>query len=401
MPDFVPRTTVDPASPYVILEARRRRRDRGSQIAGDRIIGEVRYKDTARHTSDRLLFTLDNADGLILSDELLMSKGTLIRLKFGYPGYDRDAGDFVLKKRKPSGLNMTFECHEAKRNKASRKLNTRQWTEVRRSDVVRQVLQRMGYSGGFLEVDTSELVLPIIIQMREGDYQFIERLADEEAKEFWIDADGAHWIEPARNKKPSRKIRYPKGLLVVGNVIGDPMIEDFGANAPGRITLHGIDPLTGEEFTVRSSDSTDPNERVKGLVKLNETDELMTPDEGDEEASGNDGFEIVDNTGARSREEAKLEADTLYKEYRYGALKVKIPVIMDPHLRPRRTVEVLGLGPAVDGKFYVKEVNHSISAEAFATSVVELNKDGLNKKRRAKSDLRVNRNQGDPQRGAA
>jgi phage protein D len=401
VPDLYPQTTVDPASPYVILEMRRRKRDTPIRIDGDRITGEVRFKDTARHTSDKLEFTLDNSDGLIFADSLLMSKGTLIRLKFGYPGYDRDAGDFVIKKRKPSGINMTFECHEAKRSKISRTPNTRQWSEVRRSDVVRQILQRVGFSGSLLDVDDSELVLPIIIQMREGDYQFIERLADEEMKEFWIDADGAHWKEPARNKKPRRKIRYPKGLIVVGAVIGDPTIEDFSANAPGRITLRGINPLTGEEFEVRASDTDVPDEIVRGLVKLNETDDLMTPEDGDEEASGNDGYEIVDNTGARSREEAKLEADTLYKEYRYGALKMKVPIVMDPHMRPRRTIEVLGLGPAVDGKWYVKEVKHTISPNDFSKSEVELNKDGLNKKRKAKSDLNFSRNQHDPQRGAA
>jgi phage protein D len=401
MPGLFPQTTVDPASPYVILEMRRRKKDKPIQIDGDRVL-EVKYKDTARHTADRLTFTLDNADGLVLADPLLMRKGTLIRLRFGYPGLDRDAGDFVLKKRKPSGMNMTFECHEAKRSQISRKPNTRQWSDVSRSDVVRQILQRVGFSGSLLDVDNSELTsLPIITQMREGDYQFIERLADEEMKEFWIDADGAHWKEPARNKKPRRKIKYPKGLIVVGAVIGDPRIEDFSANAPGRITLRGINPLTGEEFEVRASDSDVPDEIVKGLVKLNETEDLMTPEDGDEEASGNDGFEIVDYTGARSKEEAKLEADTLYKEYRYGALKMKVPIVMDPHLKPRRTIEVLGLGSAVDGKWYVKEVNHTISPGQFATSEVELNKDGLNKKRKARSDLRFNRNQRDTQRGAA
>jgi len=373
----------DGASPFVILGKRKRRKDPDQSVYPERIL-QVNFKDTSRRSSNRLKIVLDNADGLLYGDDLLMRRGTLIHFRFGYPSSVRDAGDFVLKKRKPSGTNLELECHEAKRNKHSRKPNTRQWTDAKRSDVARHLLTRLGFSGGQLHVDESELVLPIITQFKQGDYQFLEDLADEEGKEFWLDDDGAHWEEPKRGQKPTRKHKYKRGLIGIGNVIGEPEIEDFGAHAPGRIRARGIDPVTGEEYVVSASDSVDPTEQVKGLIKLAETDGMMTPEEGDEFASGLEGYEIEENIGARTKAEAKLAVDTLYKKYRYGGLKVKIPLVGDPFLFPRTINEVWGLGPAVDGFFWVKEVNHSLQARSPFKTVVELNKDGLNRKRGGK-----------------
>jgi phage protein D len=373
----------DGASPFVILGARKRTKDDDRQVYPERIL-RVNFKDTSRKSANRLKIVLDNGDGLLFGDDLLMRKGTLIHFRFGYPSSHRDAGDFVLKKRKPSGLNLELECHEAKRNKHSRKPNTRQWPDAKRSDVARHMLGRMGFSGSQLHVDESDLVLPLITQYNQGDYQFLENLADEEGKEFWFDDAGAHWEEPKRGEKPSRKYKYKKGLIGVGNVIGDPIIEDFGAHAPGRIRARGIDPITGEEYVVTASDSTNPDEAVKGLIKLAETDGMMTPEEGDENASGNEGFEIEEFIAARTKAEAKVAVDTLYKKYRYAGLKVKIPLNGDPFIFPRTINEVWGLGPAVDGYFWVKEVNHELQPGSAFKTTVELNKDGLNRKRGGK-----------------
>ena len=81
--------------------------------------------------------------------------------------------------------------------------------------------------------------------------------------------------------------------------------------------------------------------------------------------------------------------DTLYKKYRYGALKVKIALIGDPYLFPRSIVEVWGIGGAVDGYFWVKEANHELSPGSGFRTTVELNKDGLNKKNKPKQTADV------------
>jgi phage protein D len=375
-----PKSLQDTASVFAILTKRRRRKDKGEQINPERVL-RIRFKDTSKRSSNRLVITLDNYDGLIYGDDLLMRKGTLIGFRFGYPSSDRDAGDFVIKKRKPNGTAIDLECHEAKRNKHSRKPQNRTWTDVRRSDVARHLLSRMGFSGSNLHVDDSELVLPHITQYKIADYQFLEDLADEEGKEFWFDDDGAHWEEPKRNQKPKNRYRYRKGLIGIGNVIGDPEIEDFSSHVPGRIRVRGIDPKTGEEYVVSASDSDDPQEKVKNLIKLASTDAFLTPEEGDQDASGNDGFEIEENIGARSKEEAKTAVDTLYKKYRYGGLKVKVPIIGDPFVFPRTIAELWGLGAAVDGYFWVKEVEHDLKPGQIYKTMVSLNKDGLNKKK--------------------
>jgi len=372
-------------SPFAIVGVRKRRRDSPLLVYQDRLLA-VKYKDTSRPQSDRLKITLDNKDGLLFGDDLLMRKGTLVSFKFGYPGYSRDVGDFVLKSRKSSGGHLVLECHEAKRTRHSRTPEDRQWSQIRRSDVATQVMTRMGFAASEIDVEMSDLVLPMITQHKIADYPFLESLARAEGKEFWTDQSGGHWKSAQRNQRPARKYRYRKGIIAVGNLAGEPKIEDFGHHCPGRITLRGIDPLTGEEYVVKASDpeSGSPEERVRGLIKLAESDALLSPDEGNTEAAGNDGFEIEENIGARSKAEAKNVADSLYKQYRYGALKIKVPLIGDPWLLSRQIIECWGIGPAVDGYFWTKELVHELAPARFFKTTAELTKDGLNKKNKVK-----------------
>lgn len=366
----------DLSDPYVICRIREKRGRQWRLLYQDRFV-RAHYKDTARRRTNRLELYFDNRDMSLFGDDVLMRKGSEISFTFGYPSRDRDAGIFVIKGHDASA-NLKVTCHERKRNKLGRLTKARYWEDAKRSEVVRLVLLQSGIPSASIEIDESALALPIITQTRESDLQLIERLAREEHKEFWLDKAGAHWVEPKRGQKPVKRFKVTKGLIGAGEITGYPKIESFGAGVPGRITLRGIDPLSGEEYTVHGDENSD------GLILLADTDDLETIEEGDAGARGNSGYEITRNVGSRSKAEAQILADSIYKEYRYGALKMKLPVRGDPWHLPRTITEIWGYGPFIDGYFWVKQVDHDIGARGFFKSELTLNKDGLNRKGKPK-----------------
>lgn len=366
----------DYSNPYVLLQIRAKRGREWNVLYPDRFL-RARYKDTSYRRSNRLELYFDNEDGALYGDDVLMRNGSIINFKFGYPGHDRDAGDFVIKDHKGQN-NLKVVCHERKRNRMARKPTSRVWEDAKRSEVVRLVLLQNGFESGAIEIDESTLVLPIICQNRESDIQLIDRLAREEHKEFWLDAKGAHWIDPKRGERPVKRFRKAKGIIGAEKITRMPNIDSFKAGVPGRITLKGIDPLSGEEYTVYG------DENSNGVVKLAETSDLQSVAVGDVEDGSDAGYEWTRNAGSRSKAEAQILADSLYKEYRYGALKMKLNVMGDPWHLPRTIIEVWGVGPMIDGYFWCKEVDHDITARGSYGCVLELNKDGLNKKGRPK-----------------
>lgn len=369
----------DLASPAVTLHGRRREKDKGVLLYPDRLIG-MKFTDTAYKRTNKVEVVFDNRDGLLSADNLLMKKGSLIRLGFGYPGAWRDAGDFVIKNRKPARGKLGVICHEFKRNKMSRTPPARHWYDAKRSDVVVDLLKRNGFTESQIEIDESILVLSEILQFSIGDFQFMEDLAREENREFWIDEQGPHWIKPRRNAKPAQRYKYKNGMISIGVLAAEPEVLAIGAGVPGRITFKGIDPSTGESYTVSAANTGDPKEAVEDLITLADTEDIDTVEQGDEDSDGNSGLDIERSVGYMPRAQAKTMVDTLYKEHTYAATRLKLQIFGDPFIEPRKIVGVWGLGPMIDGHFYTKTAVHPINNSSAYITTVECHKDGLNKK---------------------
>ena len=358
----------DPLSPFYVVSYRRRS-DRKLVDITHRA-SKVSLTHTGTRKTNKMDVNLDNADQSLFSNSDLMKKGTILTCTFGYPGNTVNAGEFAIKTQRASRTELSIAAHEAKRSTMLRRTRSRVFEDQRRSDVVRIVLLDHGFDG-FIGEPTDE-VLPTITQTRdETDWEFLQRLARLENREFFLATDGAHWEKPRRKQAPARLLRYVKNSIGVGHIL-EWSADSVETGLPGRIIMKGWDPLTGREFSVQASD--DDTE----LDRLSQDTDFFDPDEGDRDASGTIGRDLTLNIEAVTESDAKRRVDSLYKELRYSALKMDVTCIGDPTLRARQVILIEGIGPALDGAFWVKEVIHTLGEGGYQCSL-KLTRDGLNK----------------------
>ena len=338
---------------------------------GDRLLS-VTYTDSGTRRSTGIDVTLDNGDEELLYDEDL-HKGAVLGLRYGYPGLMVDAGLFTMKEPRGSGRAGTYTINagERKRGKMARKKWSRVWDNTTRSNAVREVLSNH-FPSNKIHVDDTQQILESITQTEEHDWQFCFRQAQLAQFEFYVDENGAHWEAPRRSERPTHLLRYVKGNIAAGQ-IKDYSFEGLGSGIPGRVKLSGIDALTGKAFEVSVDKKTADN-----YVELTETSGADSPDEGDQQEQGDIGYEIVRNTGARSEAEARELANHIFKENRYGAMKLTLQLVGDPTLRSRRVILLSGLGTAFDGLWWLKSVNHTIGSGY--TQEANLTREGLAKR---------------------
>jgi len=363
---------IDTSAPHVFATVRARKNSAHRDITD--LVTALKFTDSGTRRTNKIELTLDGEDGTLWGDDDLMRKGGLIHVEFGYPGAMRDIGDFSIKKVKGGRQTFTLECYQAKRNKMVRTKKTRVFTGMKHSDVVRILFRENGFSRFY--VDNTDITYDTITQSEQSDWEFLQELADLDHYELFVDGGGAHYEKPKYGAKPKKRLRYIKGVVGVG-MIEDWDVDDIGSKVPGRIVLKGWDSVNGQPINVVADGSLTKYEA------LNETDDVASPAEGDATAEGEHGQDLVLPTGARNYQEAKKLADSLYKTYRHGAVKVTLKTVGDPWIFSRTIILVEGIGPYLDGRFYTKEVVHSIGGGYGCE--IKANKDGLNRKGKAKT----------------
>lgn len=346
------------------------------RVLMDRVMS-AEYLDAGSEETSRITLTLDNGDELLQYDNDLMGGVVVLGYQFGYVGLTFDAGQFVVKEWSGQLGQIKLVAHERQRSRLSRSRMARVWEGVKRSDVVRAVLSAHGFTGEQLHVDDTAENLATITQTNETDWEFVQRLANLEAREFYLDTDGVHWEKPRRKEKPSKLLRFVRNPIGLGEIV-DYSWEKLTAGIPGRIVFKGFDPLRKKEFTAEVTRAT-----VPGLDELVDTTGSPSPAEGDRAARGDAGFEVVQNLGARTIEEARRLAESVFKDVRYSALNVKMTTIGDPTLKARSVIAVWGLGPGTDGLHWLKEVTHTIGQGY--ESKLDLTREGLADKLKIKS----------------
>jgi len=340
-------------------------------------VESVEYLDSGTEETSRITVALDNSDEILQYDPDLMGTAAVLGYTFGYVGLTFDAGQFVIKEFSGKMGELRVVAHERQRSRLSRARVARVWEACKRSDAVRSVLGAHGFIGDQLHVDDTTDTIATITQTSETDWEFVQRLANLEGREFYLDTDGIHWEKPRRKEKPSRLLRFVKNPIGLGEII-DYGWEKISAGIPGRIVFKGFDPLRKKAFIAEATRAT-----VPGLDDLVDTPGPESPADGNRLAKGNTGFEVVQNLGARTVEEAKRLADSLFRECRYGAMNVKLNVVGDPTLKARTVVAVWGIGPGVDGLHWLKEANHTIG-QGYETKL-DLTREGLADKLKIKA----------------
>lgn len=314
---------------------------------GDRIIGFT-FEDAERK-ADKLSLQLDNFDLSLFDRDDLMGGATL-EVSWGYPGNMAVPRRVVVKKLK--GFNTLTVEGQATSVLMNREAKTRNWENVTRSEVARQIAEEHGYEGEFIDVDDTEEVFDVINQSGETDARFLRRLASREEFEFYVDAGGFHFHERRQSAAPTHVFTWyaDPGR---GDVISINVESDLVKRA-GRTTVRGRDPM--RRATIESSTSNETADRST----LAEVVEVVDPETGSTSLETRNATASVHPTAASNEGRARRESAARFRRAERATVKLSMRVVGDPTLHAKSIVEVRGVSGLLSGKYYVTDVKHVI-----------------------------------------
>jgi phage protein D len=352
---------------------------------GQRIIGFT-FEDAERK-ADKLSLQLDNFDLSLFDREDLMGGATL-EVSWGYPGNMSVPRRVVVKKLK--GFNTLTIEGQATSSLMNREAKTRNWENITRSEVARQIAEEHGHEGEFVDVEDSEEVFDVINQSGETDARFLRRLASREEFEFYVDAGGFHFHERRQNAAPTHIFTWyaDPGR---GDVISINVESDLVKRA-GRTTVRGRDPM--RRATIDSSTSNETADRST----LAEVVEVVDPETGATSLETRNATASVHPTAASNEGRARRESAARFRRAERSTIKLSMRVVGDPTLHAKSIVEVRGVSGLLSGKYYVTDVKHVISSSGY-TCDLKLTRDGSGRRaRQVAREQRGERNTSRPRR---
>lgn len=402
------------------------------------------YTDSDRK-ADKCEFTINNAD-LSHFDKPIWKKGARLFVQWGYYGNVSRKHEVIVEK--VSGFRtLKVEAHSVGvlMNKVKK---SRVFKNITRSGVIHRIAGEYGFDLSHQYVDETTRIFPQITQAGVTDAQFMKKLADKEGLVFYIDADGMHWKNRDFDASPIRTYRYGAPTNLHDMVIGEPSIEnDITVTRPKGVRRKGIDKESGELFDEAGSNTLTDREGMapeldniedvaaqpidvgsiekelagsdtaadEGLFASLEADEPASTDIPENVPEDNiieyvdprdkttfeglkgleEGFMPVDQdtTPAQTATDAKTEADAKYKKAQQVAVKLTFTVLGDPSLEAKTVVQFLCASKRISGRYYVKEVKHTLAPGNYVTQLTTISDGGGSNqgaKSKAGSDAAVN-----------
>jgi len=266
----------------------------------------------------------------------------------------------------------------------NREAKTRNWENVTRAEVARQIAQEHGYEGELVDVEDTGEVLDVINQSGETDARFLRRLAGREEFEFYVEDGGFHFHERRQSAAPTHVFTWyaDPGR---GDVLSINVESDLVKRA-GRVTVRGRDPM--ERSTIESTASNDTADRAT----LGEVVEVVDPETGATSLETRNATASVHATSAPSEGRASRESAARFRRAERATVKLSMRVVGDPTLHAKSIVEVRGISGLLSGKYYVTDVKHVISSSGY-TCDLKLARDGQGQRaRRLAREQRGERN---------
>lgn len=337
-------------------------------IDRDRIMSAT--LDEKHRGSSELTIQLDNSDGLMWRVEPLLVKGSTLKFSFGYPNKMRGPIEFK-NSGTPSGAH-TLEVKaliKSHRKGSDEWYRTRSWENLAFTEVVERLAAEMGFTGGEVDIDFDFEKHEFVSQRNETDLEFLHRIADISDRMFWIDESGFHFKIPAADTTPSVTFRKVRNVIDPG-VIVDYSLPKTPKRVPRKIKLLGRDPFKRKTVsqTIDMEDKNLPNLCDNPIVD-------------DQEAV------YVARTFSPTDAATEAEARRLMREAKLKAVRMELVVFGEPFARPGVVSLVRRISDPLDGKWYIWDVEHSLSPGDYYTRLL-LGREGFAKKksRRATKD---------------
>jgi hypothetical protein len=322
--------------------------------------------------ADKLSISVINEDGSAW-DTGVFAKGNYLIVSWGYSGAMSPPRKMVITKSF-GGRTLTVEAKDVS-ILMHRETKSETYEGMTRSDVARLIAARNGFGVDLQDIEDTAEVHETIVQPNISDIRMLHVLAHKQGFECYVGADGTlHWHARRLDSAPVRTFVYrPAGQRDIDvddrNLIEDYNVENDLTAKPAKTKLEGLDPKTKQPISVVASDTE--TERPA----LSQTVEIRDFETGEWRKVTRTAIEEVRPTQEVTQEAAKTRADARFKKVSLTAVKLKLDVLGDPLLLAKTVVDVRGIAKRIDGRYYVKKVDHRIDSGGYKCTA-ELVTDG-------------------------
>lgn len=322
--------------------------------------------------ADKLSITVDNEDGSAWDTEVF-AKGNYLIVSWGFSGAMSPPRKMVITKA-AGGRTLTVEAKDVS-ILMHRETRSETYEGMTRSEVARLIAERNGFGVDLQDIEVTTEVHETIVQPNVSDIRMLHTLAHKEGFECYVGNDGTlHWHARRLDAAPVRTFVWrPAAQRDIDvddrNLILDYNVENDLTAKPAKTKLEGIDPKTKQPISVVASDSE--TERPT----LSQTVEIRDFETGTWRKVTRTAVEEVRPTTEITQEAAKTRADARFKKVSATAVKLKLDVIGDPLLLAKTVVDVRGIAKRIDGRYYIKKVEHRVDSSGYLCSL-ELITDG-------------------------
>ncbi len=334
----------------------------------DRLL-DFKYRDREKG-ADICILTLENHD-LSLYEEDGLRIGNILEVTWGYPANFSPTREVLIKKSggfrqlKIEAYDLSCELHK--------KTKCRTFKNKKRSQVVQQIAEENGFKSVKQDIEDTGEVFETLHQARQTDAQFMNRLAEKEGFQWYIDFDGFHYHQRRLGQKPQRSFRYYNDQER-GEIISIDDVDTNIAAKGGAITVAGRNSKTKKTFKARAN-----NESEKDRDSMANVIQIVDPESSNTRIARRNASEQTITTAQQTETAAKKEAKGRYKNTQLSAVKLKFTVIGDPGILAKTVVVLIGIGKLLSGRYTVTEAEHVNSKSGYKVQLT-CKRDGVSER---------------------
>lgn len=331
--------------------------------------------------ADKLTLKVNNWD-LSQFDDPIWKKGTILEVTWGYPGRMAPIRRAIVQKIK-GARQLTIEAHGMAMvmHKIKR---SRVWANMTLAEIARKIAGEYGSIFGAdasgttsdnIKIDTElDKKVPHRVQTSETDASFLSRLAKRHGLQFYVDSQGLHFKERNLRQAPIRAYMWYNGDRKVGDRSEAEWIDfdienDVTARA-GSITKKGFDPLAKKVISHKADNASTKRDGLAPVI------EIIDPRTGASTLQKRSAEEHVEHSTESTSAGVKSHAQGEYRQTQHMTVKLNFTCIGDPDVLAKRVVEFKGIGKRLSGRYYIKEVTHSIDGSGGFTIKGKAHTDG-------------------------
>lgn len=224
-----------------------------------------------------------------------------------------------------------------------------QQLKIMKEDTIKQavskILSQQPYSSliSSKDIEDSKFKKLVITAKSESDYEFIVREAKRTGYEFFAINNKVYFRDEPRMGTPIMEVSPDKGILSAEISLDSMALVD-------KVTVRSVDPVknTAIEGTANMSGKFGQTSDVKKIVKMTN--------------------KIYYEPAVLTLDDAKKRASIIIEQHakRFGTIQCTCVGL--PEIVPGRFINVDGLLPVGDKKYYISNVKHEISDEGFFTN---------------------------------